>query len=209
MKKAGASTLVLASGNPGKLREIGAMLEARGWSVRPQSDWGVGEAAEDGRTFVENALIKARHAAAQTGLPALGDDSGLLVDALGGRPGIHSSRYAGGAGSAANNARLLAELEGLPPEQRGAHFHCVMVMLRHAADPEPLIASGRWEGRIAEAPRGSGGFGYDPLFWLPERHRTAAQLPADVKNAISHRGQALAAMLAQIIRLDALQAGQG
>lgn len=191
-------TLVLASGNAGKLREIRQMLAPLGWDVRPQGDWEVSEAVEDGKTFVENALIKARHASSATGLPALGDDSGILVDALGGRPGIHSSRYAGNGGDAANNKKLLFELEGVVDEKRTAHFCCVMVVVRNADDPEPLISSGQWYGRIALEPAGEGGFGFDPLFYLPDRNCTAAQLDPGVKNAISHRGLALSGMLAQL-----------
>lgn len=191
-------TLVLASGNAGKLREIRQMLAPLGWDVRPQGDWDVGEAVEDGKTFVENALIKARHASSATGLPALGDDSGILVDALGGRPGIHSARYAGGGGDAANNDKLLSELKGVADEKRTAHFCCVMVVVRNVDDPEPLISSGQWHGRIAHQPAGEGGFGFDPLFYLPDRNCTAAQLDPEVKNAISHRGLALSGMLEQL-----------
>jgi XTP/dITP diphosphohydrolase len=192
--------LVLASNNEGKLREIEQILAPLGWEVRPQSDWAVGEADEDRLTFVENALIKARHAAERTRLPALGDDSGLLVDALDGRPGLRSARYAGGAGSAANVEKLLEELQDVPEADRGAHFYCVMVMMRSAIDPAPLVSTGRWEGRIAAAPSGEGGFGYDPVFFIPERDCTAAQLPEAVKNAISHRGQALAGMISKLRR---------
>ena len=196
----GAShTLVLASGNPGKLRELGAMLEPLGWAVRPQSDWQLEEAVEDGLSFIENALIKARHAARATGLPALGDDSGLVVDALRGAPGIYSSRYAGeGAGDAANNRKLLNALADMPEAGRGAHFYCTMAFLRHADDPAPLLATGRWDGRIVEEPGGDGGFGYDPVFWVPGEACTAAQLPPERKNALSHRGQALAALARQL-----------
>lgn len=192
--------LVLASNNEGKLREIEQILAPLGWEVRPQSDWEVGEAVEDGLTFVENALIKARYAAERTRQPALGDDSGLLVDALDGRPGLRSARYAGGAGSAANVEKLLEELQDVPEADRGAHFYCVMVMMRSAKDPAPLVSTGRWEGRIAATPSGEGGFGYDPVFYVPERDCTAAELPEAVKNAISHRGQALAGMISQLRR---------
>jgi XTP/dITP diphosphohydrolase len=192
-------TLVLASGNAGKLRELGAMLRPLRWSVRPQSEWAMEEAVENGLSFIENALIKARHAARLTGLPALGDDSGLVVDALDGGPGIYSSRFAGeGADDASNNRLLLEALEGIGESRRGAHFYCAMALLRHAGDPAPLVATGKWDGRILEAPAGSDGFGYDPLFWLPGLGCTAAQLPADVKNRLSHRGQALAALLQQL-----------
>ena len=192
-------TLVIASGNPGKLRELGAMLQPLGWSVRPQADWNLDEALEDGLTFVENALIKARHAARATGLPALGDDSGLVVDSLGGQPGIYSSRYAGeSADDQANNQKLLQALAGTDEAARGAHFYCAMVLLRHAEDPAPLIATGKWNGRVLEAPVGGEGFGYDPLFWVEGEGCSAAQLSASVKNRLSHRGQALAALLRQL-----------
>ena len=148
--------------------------------------------------LLKTPLIKARHAARATGLPALADDSGLVVDALEGRPGLRSARYAGGGGSEANNRKLLLELDGVPEEKRGAHFICVMVFLRHPEDPAPLIASGRWEGRIMDSLRGEGGFGYDPLFFVPDQGATAAELPLELKNSISHRGQALASMLAML-----------
>ena len=187
--------LVLASGNPGKLAELRQLLEGSGHVVRPQSEFGVGDAEETGLTFVENALLKARHAARATGLPALADDSGLCVDALGGAPGLYSARYAGGHGDAARNIeRLLRELEGVPDDARGARFHCAVVLLRHATDPQPIIAEGSWSGRILRAPRGAGGFGYDPVFLDPENARTAAELEPAVKNAISHRGRALASL---------------
>lgn len=191
----GGPALVLASNNAGKLQEIGQLLAPMGWDVRAQGEWEVGEAVEDGLTFVENALIKARHAATHTGLPSLGDDSGLVVDALDGRPGLRSARYAGGAGAQANIEKLLDELQGVPDDERTAHFYCVMAFLRHADDPAPLVATGRWDGRIAQAPKGDGGFGYDPVFFVPERNSTAAELPPEVKNVISHRGQALAHMI--------------
>lgn len=192
-------TLVLASGNPGKLRELSAMLEPLGWTVRPQGDFGVTEAVEDGLSFVENALIKARHAADATGLPALGDDSGLVVDALGGEPGIYSSRYAGPeAGDGDNNRKLLEALRGVPEERRTAHFYCAMALVRHAGDPAPLLATGQWDGRILEASAGQGGFGYDPLFWVPSEGCSSAQLLPGVKNRLSHRGQALAALMRQV-----------
>lgn len=195
----GSRRLVLASGNAGKLREISAMLEPLGWTARPQSDFQVGEAVEDGLTFIENALIKARHAARATGLPALGDDSGLVVDALQGAPGIYSSRYAGpGADDAANNRKLLAALEGVPAGGRVAHFYCTMAFLRHAEDPAPVLATGRWDGRILESPSGEGGFGYDPVFFVPGENCSAAELPPETKNRLSHRGQALAELLRQL-----------
>jgi XTP/dITP diphosphohydrolase len=191
--------LVLASGNPGKLKELSAMLDPLGWKVRPQGDWQVTEAVEDGLSFVENALIKARHAAANTGLPALGDDSGLVVDALDGRPGIHSSRYAGhGADDAANNRKLLTALEGVPQAGRSAHFYCAMAFLRHAEDSAPILSTGTWNGRILEQAKGSGGFGYDPLFWVPDQGCASAELAPELKNRLSHRGKALLELVAQI-----------
>lgn len=189
-------TLVLASGNRGKLRELTAMLEPLGWSVRPQGDWDVPDAVEDGLSFVENALIKARHATRLTGLPALADDSGLAVDALGGAPGIYSARYAGGAGDDANTEKLLQALDGVPERERSAHFYCAMALVHHAEDPAPLIAVGRWDGTITLARSGDGGFGYDPVFFVPETGCTSAELPAETKNRMSHRGRALTALVA-------------
>lgn len=184
---------VLASGNAGKLTEIRSVLTDLPITWISQAELGVADAEETASSFVENALLKARHAAWQTGLPALADDSGLCVDALGGAPGLHSARYAGVHGdSAANIARLLAELDGIDAARRSAHFFCTIVLLRHAADPAPLIVEGRWHGRILSAPRGDGGFGYDPIFLDPTRGLSAAELTADEKNRISHRGQALA-----------------
>jgi XTP/dITP diphosphohydrolase len=186
------SRVVLASGNPGKVREFNQLLHDFHLEVVPQSSLGVVEAEETGVTFVENALLKARNAARHTGLPALADDSGLEVDALHGAPGVWSARYAGpGASDAANVARLLAALEGVPEESRTARFQCVVVFMRHAEDPTPLICQGTWEGRIAAAPRGENGFGYDPVFQVPTHGCSAAELPAATKNALSHRGQAL------------------
>ena len=191
--------LVLASGNPGKVRELSAMLEPLGWTVMPQSNWQVTEAVEDGLTFIENALIKARHASRHTGLPALGDDSGLVVDSLGGAPGIYSARFAGaGADASSNNRKLLTELREVPESDRGAHFYCAMALVRHEKDPAPLLATGKWDGRILDKPVGAGGFGYDPVFWVPGQQCSSAELPAAVKNRISHRGLALAAMMEQM-----------
>jgi XTP/dITP diphosphohydrolase len=191
--------LVLASGNAGKLRELTAMLQPLGWSVRPQSDWSVPEAVENGLSFIENALIKARHASRLTGLPALGDDSGLAVDALEGAPGIYSARYAGEhANDKANNRKLLQALESVPEESRSAHFYCAMAAVRHAKDPAPLLAIGKWDGRILFAPSGEGGFGYDPLFDVPGENCSSAELAPEVKNRLSHRGKALAAMVEQL-----------
>lgn len=182
-----ADRIVLASGNPGKLREFEQLLAPLGTVLIAQGDLGVPEAPETGLSFVENAIIKARAAAEHAGLPAIADDSGLEVDWLGGAPGIRSARYAGG-GDEANNARLLRELEGVPEQDRGARFHCVLVYLRHGADPTPLICQGSWEGRILTAPRGRGGFGYDPLFFVTQQKLSAAELPAGLKQRISHRG---------------------
>lgn len=192
-------SLVLASGNPGKLRELTTMLKPLGWEVRPQSEWRLGEAVEDGLSFIENALIKARHAARLTGLPALGDDSGLVVDALGGAPGIYSARYAGpDANDLDNNRKLLEALAGVPEPMRTAHFYCAMALIRNADDPAPLISVGKWDGIIMESPAGQGGFGYDPLFHVPAEGCSSAQLAPEVKNRLSHRGQALRAMVEQI-----------
>jgi XTP/dITP diphosphohydrolase len=187
-----SAELVLASGNPGKVREFQALL-GPAWRVRPQSELGVMPVAETGATFLANALLKARHAAQATGLPALADDSGLEVDALGGAPGVRSARYAGpAADEAANNARLLVALAGTPDQRRTARYRCVLVWLAGPDDQSPLVAEGTWEGRILLAPRGRGGFGYDPLFLDPGTGLSAAELDAAAKNARSHRGQALA-----------------
>ena len=191
--------VVLASGNAGKLRELTAMLQPLGWAIRQQGEWSMAEAVEDGLSFVENALIKARHAARMTGLPALGDDSGLVVDALDGAPGVFSSRFAGeGAGDAANNRMLLEAMKGIPAASRGAHFYCAMALLRHEDDPCPLLATGKWRGRILESARGEGGFGYDPLFWLESHACSSAELEPAEKNRLSHRGQALQSLLGQL-----------
>lgn len=185
--------LVLASGNRGKLAEMREILAGLDVELVAQGELGVGEAEENGATFVENALLKARHAARISGLPALGDDSGLCVDALGGAPGLYSARYAGAhGGAAANIAKLLEALHGLPTLRRTAHFHCAIALLRRADDPAPLIAEGRWHGRILEAPRGTSGFGYDPVFFDPALAQGAAELDAATKNRVSHRGRALA-----------------
>tara|TARA_B100000965_G_scaffold363837_1_gene346921 strand:- start:4110 stop:4727 length:618 start_codon:yes stop_codon:yes gene_type:complete len=189
--------LVLASNNKGKLAELQAML-GDSIKVRPQSDFTDIEAEETGLTFVENALIKARHAASVSGLPALADDSGLAVDALGGAPGIYSARYAGGAGDAANNAKLLDALKDVPDAERGAQFICALALLRHAEDPIPLICEGAWEGRILHAASGEHGFGYDPLFWVPERDCSSAELSPQEKNQLSHRARAMAQLRAKL-----------
>jgi XTP/dITP diphosphohydrolase len=192
---AGSKRLVVATGNPGKLAEIEALLADSAFELVAQSALGVAEVEETAVTFVENALLKARHAAAATGLPALADDSGLMVDALGGAPGLIAAHYAGLPRDPQRNiARVLRELEGVPETRRGARFVSVVVLLRHAADPAPLIAEGCWEGRILEAPRGGGGFGYDPIFFDPVLGRGAAELEPALKNTVSHRGQALFAL---------------
>ena len=193
------ATLVLASNNAGKVREFGQLLAGTGLRVVPQGDYGAGEVEETGLSFVENAILKARHAARHTGLPALADDSGLEVDALRGAPGIHSARYAGrNATDTENLLRLLERLAGVPAEARSARFQCVLVYLRHAEDPTPLICQGTWEGRILTEARGVNGFGYDPLFLVPELGRSAAELDPDTKNRLSHRGQALRQLRARL-----------
>lgn len=190
--------IVLASGNKGKVKEFSELLGGVDISVVPQSDFGVPDVEETGLTFVENAIIKARNAAAHTGLPAIADDSGLEVDYLNGAPGIYSARYAGEGGSAANNAKLLRALNGVDAAVRGARFQCVLVYLRHVDDPTPLICQGTWEGVILGAAQGDAGFGYDPLFYVPTEGCSAAELAAERKNALSHRGQALRCLLAAL-----------
>ena len=191
--------IVLASNNAGKVREINQLLVTEAIEVVPQREFHIPDADETGLTFVENAILKARHAAALSGLPAIADDSGLEVDALNGRPGIYSARFAGpGCSDADNNRKLLQELEGVPEERRSARFQCLMVYMRHAEDPTPIICQGTWEGRILTAPRGDNGFGYDPLFWVPDQGCTSAELPAEEKNRLSHRGQALRLLLAAL-----------
>lgn len=192
--------IVLATGNAGKVREMASLLADAGMDVVAQTELGVGSVEETGLTFVENAIIKARHAAKVTGLPAIADDSGISVDYLGGAPGIYSARYAGTDGNdGANVVKLLAALDGVPGEQRQAHFNCVLVYMRHENDPTPIICHGRWAGVIAEQAQGEGGFGYDPVFWLPELNKTAAQLRPEEKQAMSHRGKALA-LLSEALR---------
>lgn len=182
--------IVLASNNAGKLREFGQLLAPLGFTLHAQGEFGVPEAEEPHATFVENALAKARHAARATGIAALADDSGVCVNALGGAPGVLSARYAGEPKSdARNNARLIADLAA--QADKSAYYYCVLVYLRHADDPQPLIAEGRWDGEIVAQPRGQGGFGYDPHFWLPALGMTAAELAPEEKNSVSHRGQAL------------------
>ncbi|QYY30701.1 MULTISPECIES: RdgB/HAM1 family non-canonical purine NTP pyrophosphatase [Cupriavidus] len=192
--------LVLASNNAGKLREFGALLAPLGFDVVPQGELGVPEAEEPFATFVENALAKARHASLLAGMPALADDSGICVQALDGAPGVYSARYAQMAGKSksdqANNLHLISQLAG--KLNRRAHYYCVLVFVRHAADPCPIIAEGLWHGEVVDAPRGAGGFGYDPHFMLPDLGKTAAELPAEEKNAVSHRALALRSLVARL-----------
>jgi len=189
--------LVIASNNPGKLREFQFLLQPLGIEVLTQAQLGIEEAEEPHQTFIENALAKARHASRLSGLPALADDSGICVNALDGAPGVQSARYAGAPKSdERNNEKLLREMQDIT--DRRAHYYCVLVLLRHADDPQPLIAEGEWHGEIALQPSGDGGFGYDPLFWLPEFGKTSAQLERKQKHAISHRGKALRALLEKL-----------
>ncbi len=184
--------LVIASGNPGKLREFAALLEPLDYEVHTQSEFDVPDVPETGTTFVENAIIKARHAAEVTGLPALADDSGIEVDALDGAPGVYSARFSGAdATDEKNNALLIEKLRDVPQDQRSARYRAVIVYMRHAKDPSPIICQGSWEGRIVLQPRGDNGFGYDPYFFVPTHGCTSAELPAQEKNRLSHRGQAL------------------
>lgn len=193
--------IVLASNNKGKVREIGQLLADLDIQVVPQSDFGVIDVEETGLSFVENAILKARHAAQHTGLPAIADDSGLEVDALKGAPGIYSARFAGkGASDTDNVQKLLRELHALGDVPRSARFQCLMVYVRHELDPTPLICQGTWEGRIVDTPQGDNGFGYDPIFYVPTDECTAAQLPSARKNALSHRGQALKCLLDKLAK---------
>jgi len=199
MKDSSSQRIVLASGNAGKLKEFQSLLAGAGFDVVAQSEFDVPDADETGLSFVENAIIKARHACQLTGLPAIADDSGLEVDALLGKPGIYSSRFADVDGTdkdAANNRKLLNSLEGLSQSERTARFQCVLVHMRHADDPTPLVCQGSWEGLILHQPVGDSGFGYDPLFYVPERDCASAQLDKAEKNAISHRGKAMRQLLA-------------
>lgn len=190
-------SLVLASNNAGKLKEFREMLAPIGFDVRAQGEFNVPEAEEPHLTFVENALAKARHAARLTGLPALADDSGVCANALGGAPGVFSARYAGEPKSdARNNEKLVADLAA--QTDKSAYYYCVLVFVRHADDPQPVIAEGRWDGEIMAEARGQGGFGYDPYFWLPAQGKTAAELTADEKNRLSHRGQALRVLVEKL-----------
>lgn len=188
--------VVLATGNPGKVRELADLLSAFGLDIVAQTDLGVESAEETGLTFIENAILKARHAAQVTGLPAIADDSGLAVNALGGAPGIYSARYAGDDASDQQNLeKLLQALESTPDGQRQAQFHCVLVYLRHAADSTPLVFHGAWDGEITRTPAGEGGFGYDPVFYIPALGKTAAELTKAEKGKVSHRGKALTLLL--------------
>ena len=188
--------VVLATGNPGKVRELASLLADFGLDIVAQTELGVDSAEETGLTFIENAILKARHAAHITGLPAIADDSGLAVDALGGAPGIYSARYAGvDASDQQNLDKLLLTLKDVPDAQRRASFHCVLVYLRHAEDPTPIVCHGSWQGVLTHEAAGSGGFGYDPIFFVPELGKTAAELTREEKNAQSHRGQALRLLL--------------
>ena len=192
-----AGKIVLASGNKGKLREFRQMLEPMGYEIHPQSEFNVTEAEEPFGTFVENALAKARHVSRQTGLPAMADDSGICVDALGGQPGVHSARYAGDPKSDdRNNQKLIADLAGV--ENRAANYYCVLVYVRSADDPQPIIADGRWSGIVIDEPKGENGFGYVPYFLVPEFGKTAAELSPEEKNACSHRGKALQALMEKL-----------
>jgi XTP/dITP diphosphohydrolase len=191
--------VVIASSNRGKLAEFAGLLSQWNCEAVPQSDFGIPPVAETGDSFVENALLKAHAAAHYSGLPAIADDSGLQVDALDGAPGLYSARYAGeNATDSDNNRKLLAALDGVAESERGARFHCALVYLRHWQDPNPIICQADWEGRILTAPAGEGGFGYDPLFYVPEHDCSAAQLDAATKNRVSHRGRAMALLLAAL-----------
>ncbi|WP_034916883.1 XTP/dITP diphosphatase [Erwinia sp. 9145] len=188
--------VVLATGNPGKVRELADLLAAFGLDIVAQTGLGVTSAEETGQTFIENAILKARHAAAITGLPAIADDSGLAVNALGGAPGVWSARYAGEEATDQQNLqKLLSALESVPDGQRQAQFHCVLVYMRSAADPTPLVFHGQWEGEISRTEAGTGGFGYDPIFYVPALGKTAAELTREEKRAVSHRGKALTLLL--------------
>ncbi len=195
--------IVLATGNLGKVKELGELLNQHNIDVVPQSEFNVGDVAETGTTFVENAIIKARHAAKITGLPAIADDSGLEVDALKGAPGVYSARFAGAeATDADNNAKLLSELTGVEKSKRTARFHSVLVFMAHENDPTPVICHGTWEGEILETPAGEQGFGYDPLFWIESEQKASAELTREEKGALSHRGKALEKLVAHFNQLN-------
>ena len=194
---------VLASSNPGKIKEFNSILEGTHYCVRPQEEWGIESIEETGLSFIENAILKARHASRWSGLPAIADDSGLIVDALGGAPGIYSARYAGeGALMSENIAKLLKEMEPVPTDKRSARFCCVIVSMKTADDPNPLIFQSFWEGEILTAPRGKNGFGYDPIFYVPTHRCSSAELDSVVKNKISHRAQSLTQLREYYEKLD-------
>lgn len=193
------SKIVLATGNQGKVREMADILADFGFDVVAQSEYNVSDVAETGTTFIENAIIKARHAAKETGLPAIADDSGLEVDALNGAPGVYSARYSGeGATDQKNIDKMLAAMEGIPAEKRTARFHCVLVLMKHENDPTPLICHGTWEGHITTEQKGENGFGYDPIFWVSEDNCSSAELEPARKKQLSHRGQALKKLFATL-----------
>ncbi|TPE53985.1 RdgB/HAM1 family non-canonical purine NTP pyrophosphatase [Maribrevibacterium harenarium] len=192
-----SQTIVLASNNAGKINEFNQLFADYGLVIKPQGDWQVSDADETGLSFIENAILKARHASSHTDLPAIADDSGIAVDYLNGAPGIYSARFAGEHGNnGANNALLLEKLAGVPSHERTARFHCVLAYVRHASDPTPIIAHGVWEGRILEDAAGNEGFGYDPIFYVPETDCSAASLPKEIKNQLSHRAKALQQLIA-------------
>lgn len=194
-------TIVLATGNPGKVRELQELLADSCYEIRPQSDYATPEAVEDGLGFVENALIKARNASKHTGLPAIADDSGIAVDALNGAPGIYSARYAGtGASDEQNLQLLLQNMQGVNDDERTARFICLMVYVRHAEDPTPIICQGEWQGTLLREPSGENGFGYDPIFFVAEKGCSSAELAADEKNRLSHRGKALQCLVQQLAK---------
>jgi len=195
--------IILASNNPKKVAELTALLAPRQWKLVPQAELNISEVAETASTFVENALIKARHAAKQSGLPAIADDSGLVVDALHGAPGIFSARYAGEAATDAdNNEKLLSALQSVEAAERTAHFHCTLVLLRHSNDPDPMICQGQWHGSILQSARGKHGFGYDPLFWDHQNRCSAADLSAEAKGKLSHRGQAIGKLMQSLAAVE-------
>ncbi len=197
------TTIVLATGNQGKVKELASLLANHHIEIKPQSEFNVSDVAETGTTFVENAIIKARHAAKETGLPAIADDSGLEVDALHGAPGVYSARFAGEhATDQDNNEKLISELVGVPAQERTARFHCVLVYMQHENDPTPIICHGIWQGTILTAPQGEQGFGYDPLFWVEEHKMSSAQLPREIKNQLSHRGQALKQLVDKLATIN-------
>ncbi len=197
------TTIVLATGNQGKVKELAALLNDQGFEIKPQNTFNVSDVAETGTTFVENAIIKARHAAKETGLPAIADDSGLEVDALQGAPGVYSARFAGeDATDADNNKKLLSALNGVKPSERTARFHCVLVYMQHAQDPTPIICHGVWHGSILTRPQGEQGFGYDPIFWVAEHNMSSAELPRTLKNQLSHRGKALSQLVEKLAQLS-------